>query len=219
MTRPLPLLRALSTKTFQAARFYMQTGTILLLNGTSSSGKTSLVHALQAILEPPFLDAGIDKFIWMLPERYLERPLWDQVLGWASHAGPVGHQLMSGMHQAIAALARTGNNVIADHVLVEPRWLEECAELFYDLPAYLIGVRCPLDVLEQREKARRNRTLGQASAQFDLVHVPGIYDLEVDTSIATPEECAQQIQRRVQDPAPPDAFKRLRGLLGRGHST
>ena len=196
----------------------MANGTIIILNGTSSSGKTSIVHALQDALAEPYLEAGIDKFLWMLPPRYLERPLWDEVLGLAVRAGPAGHTLMGGMHQAIAALSRTGNNVVADHVLVEPSWLQECASLFADLPAFLIGVRCPLEVLERREKERRSRTWGQAEAQFALVHAHGLYDLEVDTSIYSVEECAVQIKRRLRE-GEPGAFKRLKeqgaGLLNR----
>jgi len=188
----------------------MTNGTIIILNGTSSSGKTSLVKALQQILDEPYLDAGIDRFLWMLPKRYLDRPLWDEVLGLAVKAGPTGHTLMSGMHRAIAALSRAGNHVIADHVLVERQWLQECADLFGDLPAFFVGVRCPLEILEQREKSRIDRTLGQARAQFDLVHAHGIYDLEVDTSVSSPEECALQIKKRLQDGTPPSAFKRLR---------
>lgn len=188
----------------------MKHGTIIILNGTSSSGKTSIVRALQDTLEEPYLDAGMDKFLWMLPGRYLDRPLWDEVLGLATQAGPAGHTLMSGMHHAIAALSRAGNHVIADHVLVEPAWLSECATLLSDLPAYLIGVRCPLDVLEQREKARRDRTWGQARAQFDLVHVPGIYDLEVDTSVSSPDACAAQIRARLASGARPTALARIR---------
>jgi chloramphenicol 3-O phosphotransferase len=185
-------------------------GKIIILNGTSSSGKTSIVQALREILDEPYLDAGIDKFIWMLPERYLDRPLWDEVLGLATQAGSVGYRLISGMHQAIAALSRTGNNVLADHVLVEPRWLQECATLFSELPAFLVAVHCPMEVLEQRQRARKNRTWGQASAQFSLVHAYGIYDLEVDTSISSAKECALQIKARLQDGHPPNAFKRLR---------
>ena len=63
-------------------------GNIIILNGTSSSGKTSIVNALQAILDEPYLEVGIDKFIFMLPGRYLDRPLWDEVLGQAVKAGP-----------------------------------------------------------------------------------------------------------------------------------
>lgn len=187
----------------------MSSGYIIILNGTSSSGKTSIVNALQNILEEPYLEAGIDKFIWMLPARYLTPPLWDEVLGQAVKAGPVGYTLISGMHQAIAALSRTGNNVIADLVLVEPQWLQECVSLFKDLPAYFIGIRCPLDVLEQREKGRRNRTFGQARAQFDMIHAHVIYDLEVDTSVSSSQECAVQIKRSITDGTSPGAFKRL----------
>src|SRR5574341_125797 len=97
----------------------MRPGTIILLNGASSSGKSSIVKSLQTILEEPYLDAGLDRFLWMLPERYLERPLWDEVLGLAVEASPVGRQLVSAMHYAIAMLSQRGSHVIADHVLVE----------------------------------------------------------------------------------------------------
>jgi len=187
----------------------MVPGKIIILNGTSSSGKTSIVRALQDILEEPFLDAGIDKFIWMLPRRYLDRPLWDEVLGLATEAGVVGHCLMSGMHQSIAALSRAGNNVVAEHVLVERQWLEECARLFGELPTLFVGVHCALEVLERREAARKDRTLGQARAQYPWVHAHGVYDMEVDTSEASAEACAQQIKRRLEDSGFGDAFKRL----------
>jgi chloramphenicol 3-O phosphotransferase len=126
----------------------MAPGTIIILNGASSSGKTSILRTLQELMPEPYLDAGIDKFIWMLNKRYLDRPLWDEVLGQNVRAGPVGHVLFSGMHHAIAALSRAGNRVVADHVLVEPRWVAECAGLFAGRPAYLVGIRCPLEVLE-----------------------------------------------------------------------
>jgi chloramphenicol 3-O phosphotransferase len=186
----------------------MTYGTIIILNGTSSSGKTSLLEVLQKRLTEPYLNAGIDKFIWMLPKRYLERPLWDDVLGLATSAGTTGQILFSGMHHAIAALARVGNNVIADHVLVEPTWVDECTELFADLPAYLIGLQCPLEVLEAREKTRKDRTLGQARAQFDVIHKYCTYDLEVDTSVDDPGTCARKITARLN--SPPAAFQHLK---------
>jgi chloramphenicol 3-O phosphotransferase len=145
----------------------------------------------------------------MLPKRYLDRPLWDDVLGLADTAGETGHRLVLGMHRCILALANCGNSVVADHVLVEPAWVRDAACLFADLPAYLIGVRCPLDVLEERERARRDRTLGQAKKQYEKVHAHGIYDLEVDTSIQTAEECAAQIITYIDSGRPPEAFRML----------
>lgn len=187
-----------------------QPGTIVFLNGTTSSGKSSILAQLQAMLDGPFLDAGIDRFIWMLPERYLnQRELWDTVLGQAAYAGPLGHTLFSGMHHAIAALSRSGNHILADHVLVEPDWVRECATLFHELPAYLIGIRCPLEVIEQRERDRADRTLGQARKQYDRVHVHGIYDFEIDSSLASPQQCALQIQVFLQSGVPPMAFRSL----------
>jgi chloramphenicol 3-O phosphotransferase len=73
-----------------------------------------------------------------------------------------------------------------------------------------VGVKCPLEVLEAREKSRRNRTLGQARAQYPIVHAHTIYDLEVDTSLLSAEECAQSIKDRVGSNSPPTAFRRLR---------
>lgn len=184
-------------------------GKILIINGTSSSGKTSIVKALQDILEEPYMEAGIDKFIWMLPHRYLDRPLWDDVLGLAKQAGEFGHQLVIGMHRTAEVLSKTGINVIIDHVLVEETWWQDCVDRFNKLPAYLIGVRCPLEILEGREKARKNRTLGQARLQYDIVHGKGIYDLEVDTAIFTAEDCARTIKERVNSADPPTALKLL----------
>jgi chloramphenicol 3-O phosphotransferase len=187
-------------------------GTILVLNGASSSGKSSIVAALQRGLAESYLEAGMDKFIYMLPGRFLNRPLWDGILGLAVEAGPYGHQLFAGMHRAIAALAGAGLNVVADHVLVEPAWVADCARLFADLPAYLIGVRCPLGVLVAREVSRENRTLGQAAAQHEPVHRHAVYDVEVDTSRSSAEECAAQIMAYLAAGAQPEAFRRLRAV-------
>ena len=184
---------------------------IILVNGASSSGKTSIVRALQTALPTPFLDAGLDRFLWMLPGRYLKQPLWDDVLGLAIEAGETGHRLVHGMHRAIAALSQAGNDVVADHVLVEPEWVADCADVMADLPAWLIGLRCPLPVLVERERSRGDRTLGQAAAQHERVHAHGVYDFEVDTSLMSPEECADAIIRQIRG-TPPFALRTLATL-------
>jgi chloramphenicol 3-O phosphotransferase len=189
----------------------MADGTIIFINGTSSSGKTSIIHNLQDLLAEPYLEAGIDKFIFMLPERFLERPLWDDVLGLAEKAGTTGHELVLGMHRAIFALSKAGCNIIADHVLVEPAWAQDCAELFAESNAYLVGVQCALEVMEQREHSRKNRTLGQARLQFPVIHRYCSYDLEVDTSLLTAEQCAKKIQKRLARPG--QAFYLMKQMI------
>ncbi len=189
----------------------MSPATIVVLNGVAGAGKTSISRALQARADRPFLNAGIDTFLGMLPERYLERPLWEDVLGRFDRPGPVGQALVSGMHHAVAKLSRAGNAVVVDHVLLEPAWWAECGRLYRDLPAYVIGVHCPLDVLLRRERERADRvaTVGEAELQFPIVHADAVYDLELDTSTLTPEQCAEQILRRIESGHPPSAFREL----------
>jgi chloramphenicol 3-O-phosphotransferase len=81
----------------------MSPGTIILLNGASSSGKSSILKELQSVLVEPYLSIGLEKSICLLPSRCLDRPLWDDVMGLADRTGASRHVLAAGMHQAIAA--------------------------------------------------------------------------------------------------------------------
>lgn len=191
----------------------MTSGTIIFLNGTSSSGKTTILKNLQQKLDLPFLELGLDKFIWMLPRRYFNQPLWDDVLGKANAAGQLGHQLVFAMHRSIHAAAKTGLNILADHVFVEPDWVRDCAVLFHNFNAYLVGVRCDLSILEEREKSRKDRTLGQARLQYEKVHAHGIYDFEVDSGKHSAEENARQIIDFLNSGTPPRAFNHLSSSL------
>ena len=128
----------------------MKNGKIIFLNGTSSSGKTSIAKELQQILEEPYLLVSVDNFISMLPQKYLngEDP---KTLGKAIL------KIIHGMHRSISALASTGNNIIVDHVLEKEKWLKECVNVLSDFQVLFVGVRCPLEELEQRERKRGNR--------------------------------------------------------------
>lgn len=198
----------------------MTPGHVVILNGTSSAGKSSLAKALQAQSPVPYLHLGIDTMVFALPKRYLNPPLWQEVFQYTwpepgtlvIEAGPLGHQLISGLHDAVAALAQAGNNVIVDHVLLEPRWVQECAQRLGGLPALLVGVYCPLAIVEQRERDRQDRTLGQARAQFDKVHAHGLYDVTVDTSLATPEACAAQLSPHINPSARSAALAKLQSI-------
>jgi chloramphenicol 3-O phosphotransferase len=182
----------------------MRPGRIVLLNGTSSSGKTTLIRALQDRLPDPWIEIGIDRFVFALPRRYLNQPLWSEVFRYVRlpgapedeftiETGPLGERLVSGMHRTVAALAEEGLDVIVDHVILEGAWMAECRRLWDPFRTLFVGVRCPLEVVVERERSRKDRTIGQAAAQFAVVHRWGGYDLEVDTSESTPDEAATQI--------------------------
>jgi len=97
------------------------------------------------------------------------------------------------MRAAVSALARAGNDVLADDVFVDRSWLDDWRSQLDGLEWLLVGVVAPVDVLEERERARGNRILGEARAQVDVVHSDVDYDLTVDTARSTPEECARTI--------------------------
>lgn len=87
--------------------------------------------------------------------------------------------------------------------------MRECARVLGRYPALFVGVYCPLAVVEQRERDRQDRTLGQARSQFHKVHAHGIYDLTVDTSQMTTEACAAHILAHVQPNLPSSALVKL----------
>jgi len=180
-------------------------GRIILINGTSSSGKSTLVRRLQSTLPDLWLEMGIDRFAYALPDQVLGEPTWPQLFRYirpdGSADGPftietteLGHRFIFGMHATAAALADAGLNVIVDHVLLEQASLDDLSRRWARFDVLFVGVRCPLEVIRQRELERKDRTFGQAEAHFDIVHRwADRYDVEVDTSILTPDECVARI--------------------------
>ncbi|RKT21157.1 chloramphenicol 3-O phosphotransferase [Paraburkholderia sp. RAU2J] len=180
----------------------MQTTKIILLNGVGSSGKTSLARALQAASGDAFLHVQMDAFLAMLPTRYLDDPdgftfASSTVEGHkvvSIHSGTVAQRAMRGMRHAIVALASNGNNLIVDEVLLGDE-KNDYVRLFEPFQLITVGVHCPLHVLEERERQRGDRLVGLARWQYDKVHTGMTYGVTVDTSEATPEECAQVVLR------------------------
>jgi chloramphenicol 3-O phosphotransferase len=140
--------------------------------------------------------------VFALPGRYLDQPLWSEAFRYVPaepgsaapyriETGELGMRLIHGLHGMVAALAAEGHDVIVDHVLSEPGWLPDLrGRLGNGAQLIVAGVRCPLEVVVERERERRDRTLGQAAALFDVVHRDVTYDVEVDTSILSPGEAA-----------------------------
>ncbi|MEC0373295.1 chloramphenicol phosphotransferase CPT family protein [Paenibacillus chibensis] len=180
----------------------MNKGLIIFLNGTSSSGKTSLTKKLQELCGEPYFHLSIDVYENMAPEKYLENNYWDTL-----------RKCASAMHNSIKTFSDAGLNVIIDHVILdipeENGWLEECVKILLDYPVVFVRVDCPLHELERREKDRGDRDIGQAKWQLERIHGHGIYDLEVNTFENTMQECAEQIMQFKLPANHLNAFRRL----------
>ncbi len=200
-------------------------GTIILLNGTATAGKSSLATAVQETFAEPYLLLGLDTFvIHVSPARYRTRGVNAEegvslipVVGKQQpetefRFGPFGHALISAMHYAIAAVAASGHNVVVDYCLQDTAWIDEWLALWARLPVVLVHVYCPLDVLEERAAARGDR-IGAARGvprwQFlrGLLHCP--YDLTIDTSQTNPTEGALRIQHFLEAGSHAMAFRSL----------
>jgi chloramphenicol 3-O phosphotransferase len=178
-------------------------GRIVLLNGVGSAGKSSIAKALQTMTAEPFLHVRMDAFLDMLPEALQDHPdgfAYEAIVEdgkplIAIHTGPAGEQLMRGMRHAVVAMAAEGNNLIVDDVMLDGTGAEY-ARLLSGFEVFRVGVFAPLDVLEARERERGDRLIGLARWQYVRVHAGMAYDLEIDTSRATPVECARLIKNR-----------------------
>jgi len=181
-----------------------KTARIVLLNGVGSAGKSSIATALQSITADPFLHVQMDAFLDMMPAAYqdhsdafsYETLLEDGKPLVVIRSGPLGERVMRGMRHAIAAMAAQGNDLIVDEVLTNDGAKAAYAALLAPFELRLVGVFAPLEVLEDRERQRGDRLIGLARWQYDRVHKGMSYDLEVDTTRATPMECARLIKEK-----------------------
>ncbi|MFD8478364.1 chloramphenicol phosphotransferase CPT family protein [Kitasatospora sp. NPDC059673] len=181
-------------------------GRIIFLNGTSSSGKSSIARELLDILDDEiWFHLGVDTFNAMRTRRPLEQAQFDEAL----------KRTRKGFHRSIAAMAEVGNSVIVDHVLSEPWRLSDCLDVLRPYRVLFVGVRCDVEELTRREVVRGDRPPGLAAHQYDLVHRHGDYDFECDSGAYSPRECAEQIKAFLPNQPDSTAFGRLREGIGR----
>ena len=88
---------------------------------------------------------------------------------------------------------KKGNHLIVDEIIIRSEWVADYRALLAAQEVLWVGVRCPLDVLEARERERAGRGAGHAREHFDLVHVHCRYEIEVDSGALSPYQCAKRI--------------------------
>jgi chloramphenicol 3-O phosphotransferase len=163
-------------------------GKIIIINGPSSSGKTTLALALQKQLDMPFLRFSFDLFLdhKSLPLEQIR----DGTFSWDLMRSSV----FQGIHQCLPALATAGNNIIFDHIIETKTWLYNLISLISELDVFFVGLHCSLPELERREIQRGNRRSGEARQDFQTVHSITSYDLELDSENLLEDNVALLIQ-------------------------
>ena len=178
---------------------------IIFLNGTSSAGKTTVARALQGELAAVWLHVTLDAIFGLMPAKVFVNPQWGDQMDW--------DRVLDGFHRMVAALPRTGYPVILDHVCTSRRWRDQCVRLFAPWRVLYVGVTCAPDVLERRERGRGDRKLGIAAEHAQTYAAAGPFDVEVDTSRLTAEQCAGKIVAAAEAWTAPAAFDRIRAEM------
>ena len=163
---------------------------IILLNGPSSSGKSTLAKALQALLQERnnerFEIVSIDDLLEMSPDEAIYEDDVFEIYG----------MLCGRMLDALAA----GRGVIVDHVITSRRIYDAFLSACGAYPLQKVLISCPVEVLRERELSRGDRHPGSAEASLEYLYPEEGYDLAVDTNTMTPEECAGHILAEAEQP-------------------
>lgn len=162
----------------------------ILLNGTSSSGKTSLAKVLQERLPIVFLNFSIDSILYALPPSDLAA----MIKGTPIRRGEYRYgRLVDGFHAAVAGLLASGNRLIVDNALTQSEWKAGFDAAVEGHRTIKIGVTCALEEAKRRELVRGDRAVGTVVHEWPLVHVGMRYDLVVDTTAKPPEAITDEI--------------------------
>jgi chloramphenicol 3-O phosphotransferase len=181
----------------------VSSGRVVVLNGTSSAGKSTLAAGLQARLT----DGGACWFVIGIDDMFAKLPAQWVTYGphVGAHAdegiafrfvdgvierriGPVGEQVMAGYRGWVASTARAGLSVIVDEVLLSEDDWHGWQEALAGLDVLWVQVACGLEAVEARERTRGDRPIGLARSQIDLVHRHPDYGVVVDTASFGPDD-------------------------------
>ncbi len=164
----------------------MKKGRIIFLNGVTSSGKTSIVEALQDRDDVFFYVVANDLFQEMVGERFLRENYWKYL-----------SEVILLMYHTAKLYSDLGRDVLIDGILVEREEIRphyrQLLDIMKDNPLEIVEVYCPLDICEARNMERGDRYAGQSREQESLMAKDIHYSLRVDTGINSPEACADQI--------------------------
>lgn len=156
---------------------------VILLNGASSSGKSTLAKSLQKYVKinkkEEFNVVSIDDFLNMS----VDKPVYEEDV----------FEISPLICRQASDILKTGRGVIIDHVITSERVYKQLAETLKEYKSIKIWTKCPLNELEKRETARKNRCVGTAKASFECLYPKDGYDLILNTFELSTEECCKKI--------------------------
>ena len=159
----------------------MTIGHIVVLNGPSSAGKTTLADAVRARVGPTIATVSIDRLF----------PFIHEALPTSWH---VFATLTDAAFRCAAAIADGGFDVVVDTVFERDACVDIMRRAIGDRAYFLVAVTAPPSVLATREQERGDRRVGQAREQYERGVLHGAqYDLHLDTHAHSVDTCVDRI--------------------------
>jgi len=191
---------------------------IILLNGTSSAGKSSIAAKLQEQCPDPLWYTGLDAMLSSIQRRYDEdgpqsKEGFQFIHGHDAQGpivsykeGPLGRKICHAWHASLKTLAENGMSVVIDEVLFSEPLFQDYLEQLKNVRVYFIAVKPPVEVAQKREKERGDRLIGLARGLYEISYANKIHDLEIDSSKMSPEAAATLILDFIKTHPKPMAF-------------
>lgn len=191
----------------------MRSGLVVVLDGPVHVGRSTTAAALQQrwpeVRPGPLLSVGLDAALRAFGPS--ERR-WRELVGPSepdvrasrgddtAHLayGPLGRELVTGMHRAAAAWARSGIDVVMDHLVPDRATAADLAAALDGLEVLSVGLLCDLVVLEEREREAGRHEPGTAAAQARATRDVHVRDLVLDTTEASTDELVDAILAEVR---------------------
>ena len=154
---------------------------VILLNGPSSAGKSSIARALLQKLP----DSGnavvlsLDDYLKMSADE----PIWEDDV----------FAVMPRMCEDISTALKNGKTVMIDHVITSARIYRALRDTVAGYQMKTVLVSCDVATLRRREAERGDRCAGSAEASLRYLYPKTGYDLCVDSSKASPAALAEMI--------------------------
>lgn len=154
------------------------------------------------MIGPTWLAFGIDDLVRALPggedpsgvDGIIEFPTDGSVV-----VGESFRRAEAAWYAGLGAMAAAGVGLIVDDVFLGGRSSQRrVADALRGLNVLWVGVRCDAAIATDREATRSDRAAGMARSQAEVVHDGVDYDLVVDTTVASAEECARAIAASVR---------------------
>lgn len=208
-------------------------GHIILIAGTTSSGKSTLCQSLKRTMRSPCIQFGIDNVVTMLAPKYLGIPITsdeikhfkpkpEQALGFylimpgpsvdnpyqyaTVQLGALARLALSAHFHAIKFISQCGINVISDQVFSFKDEYLEAKAVLEDMPTFWVAVNADNETLLAHEKKRGNRFPGHTIGLFLQMHKDIANDLELDSGKMTPQQEAQAILTALKQKYPDQLF-------------